>query len=204
MFILSEMSWIERLIGRVSVQCSRCIFLIVDLAQWLLPKSHHRQHSHTDTDRSWKTHFLRYWFSHIKTLVRCPMVGTFLHVLWMDRENPSLCLGFQLRRQHCLSGKIQWPWPKEYSAFAPMEPGSSFQCPPQAGCQRKQIDCPIAELPRGTLSQTLVNGSSHWHHKPLGKHLDWSWLLSSWPYLTPQIPSFEPNLSTTPLKSTPA
>lgn len=66
-----------------------------------------------NTDISWKSHFLKHWFAHVKTLVWCPMAGTFLHALWMDRENLSLCLKFQLRRQHCISRSIQWPWSKD-------------------------------------------------------------------------------------------
>lgn len=81
--------------------------------------------------------------------------------LWVDRENPSLCLRLQPRRHYCLSRKIQWPWFKEYSAFVPIEAEPSFHCPgpPRTGCQRKgQVDCPIAELPREILSRVLVSG----------------------------------------------
>ena len=52
-------------------------------------------------------------------LVRCPMVkgphvGTFLYTLWMDRENPSLCLGFHFRGSAL---RVRHDWATSLSLF---------------------------------------------------------------------------------------
>lgn len=129
------------------------------------------------------------------------MADTFLHALWVDGENPSFASDFcSGNRTACLK-RCSGHGPKNIQLLFQWNQNPPFTLPahPELVLREKQTECPIVELPREILSNTLVNGSLHQHRMPFWKHPKWCWLLSSgvskrWPYLTPPLLSFESDL----------